>query len=230
MLHLPTNCWRRGFGRHSFAKQSTVRFKSSYVLRSPPRTAPRESPTPLVFVSAKAWDTDSEQGMTTLSSMLAEQGFTCLQTDLALPDPQTRNNSASMMKWFENELRSAVRLSMIPFPPVVFARSAGCLIAQTYISSNPATGLVLLSPPANNVEMASTHCQYGLPILPTHLAEFDFEPNFPIAVMATLARMRVLEKLNRLTRDSQVDMFTVDSLEGQQAYNNIQNWLDKLGI
>lgn len=129
-----------------------------------------------------------------------------------------------------SELRSAVRLCMIPFPPVVFARSAGCLIAQTYISSNPASGLVLISPPADNVELEGAHGQDGSPMLPNTLTEFDFEPYFPIAVMATPERMKILEGSNRLVREPEVDKLTVHDLEGQQAFNDIQNWLDKLGI
>lgn len=135
-----------------------------------------------------------------------------------------------MMKWFEDELRSAVRLCMIPFPPVVFARSAGSLIAQTYISSNPASGLVLISPPVKNAELEHIRGQDGSPLLATKLTEFDFEPYFPIAVIADPGRMRTLEKTNRLVQEPEVDKFTVDDLEGQQAFKDIQNWLDKLGI
>lgn len=40
--------------------------------------------------------------MTTLSLMLSEKGFTCLQIDLALPDPHIRSNSSSLMEWFED--------------------------------------------------------------------------------------------------------------------------------
>ncbi|KAF9452616.1 hypothetical protein P691DRAFT_803732 [Macrolepiota fuliginosa MF-IS2] len=134
------------------------------------------------------------------------------------------------MKWFEDELRSAVRLCMIPFPPVIFARSAGSLIAQTYISSNPASGLVLISPPVNNTELENLRGRDGPPLLATKLTEFDFEPYFPIAVIANPERMRILGKANRLVQEPEVDKFTVDDLEGQQAFKEVQNWLDKLGI
>ncbi|KXN89877.1 hypothetical protein AN958_04881 [Leucoagaricus sp. SymC.cos] len=228
MFHSLANCWRSNL--HPTYRPLFSRFKSTYILRSPPKSAPRECPTPLVFVSAKAWDADSERGMTMLSSMLAERGFTCLQTDLTLPDPQTRSNSSSMMKWFEDELRSAIRMCMIPFPPVLFARSAGCLVAQTYISSNPASGLFMLSPPTGNAELESLRSRDDLSMLPTRLVEFDFEPYFPIAIMATLKHMDALKKSNRLVQVQQVDKILVDDLEGQQTFDHIQNWLDKLGI
>lgn len=118
---------------------------------------------------------------------------------------------------------------MIPFPPVVFARSAGCLIAQTYISSNPASALVLVSPPVSNAELDGIKAQDGLPVLPTKLAEFDFEPHFPIAVMATPERLKAL-KDNHIVREPEVDKLVTDDLEGQLAFHTIQNWLDKLGI
>lgn len=118
---------------------------------------------------------------------------------------------------------------MIPFPPVVFARSTGCLIAQTYVSSNPASALVLVSPPISNAELDGAKAQDGLPVLPTKLAEFDFEPHFPIAVMTTPERLKAL-KDNRLIREPEVDQLVVDDLEGQSAFHAIQNWLDKLGI
>jgi len=119
---------------------------------------------------------------------------------------------------------------MISFPPVVFARSAGCLIAQTYISSNPAMGLFLLSPPLNNMEMESSRSQDGLPVLPTRLTEFNFEPFFPIAIMATSERMKHLMKSNQLARASAVHKYVVKCLQGQRAYNDVQDWLDDIGI
>jgi hypothetical protein len=128
------------------------------------------------------------------------------------------------------ELRSMFRLSTIPFPPVIFARASGCLIGQTYVSSNPASGLVLISPPGNNVELQGVMGQDNLPILPTQLSEFDFEPHFPIAVLAKPGQMRALAEFNRLVRAPEVDKLTVDDLEGQQALNAIDNWLDQLGI
>ncbi|EKM83749.1 hypothetical protein AGABI1DRAFT_66672, partial [Agaricus bisporus var. burnettii JB137-S8] len=207
-----------------------TRHRSSCIVRSPPKTAPRESPTPLVFVSAKNWDVESDKGMTVISSLLSEKGFTCLQNDLALPDPQTRADSSAMLKWFESELRSTIRLSTIPFPPVIFARASGCLIGQTYVSSNPATGLVLISPPRNNAELQGIMGHDKLPILQSQLSEFNFEPHFPIAVIAKPGQMKTLEEFNRLVRAPEVDKITVDDLEGQRALDGIHNWLDQLGV
>ena len=45
------------------------------------------------------------------------------------------------------ELASHIRLLAIPFAPVIVARAGGTLIAQTYVSSHPASALLLISPP-----------------------------------------------------------------------------------
>jgi hypothetical protein len=48
------------------------------------------------------------------------------------------------------ELRAHIRLLSIPFAPVVVSRGAGTLIAQAFVESNPASGLVLVDPPVSN--------------------------------------------------------------------------------
>ena len=121
-----------------------------------------------------------------------------------------------------SELSSVIRLATIPFPPVIFARGFASLIAQFYISSNPASGLFLISPPSSN------SASKGL--LPTPLKEFDFEPKFPISIMATRKDMDVLRTESRLGGDLGVDKIEVENLEGQEALMAIENWLDELGI
>lgn len=121
------------------------------------------------------------------------------------------------------ELRGAIRLSAIPFPPVVFAKSSACLIAQTYISSHPACGLVLISPPVSNSSVPETQ-------LPDKLPEFDFEPKFPVAIMASSEEMKTLRQSNRLARDPGVDTITLTGVQGEGACIEIERWLDELGI
>ncbi|KII94331.1 hypothetical protein PLICRDRAFT_100150 [Plicaturopsis crispa FD-325 SS-3] len=206
---------------------------TSYILRTPPRSAPREVPTPLVFLSARAWDEDSGEGMTALASMFAEKGFTCIETDFALPSSPSSPSSTSsalnadaLMQHFDDEMKSVVRLSMIPFPPVIIARSAGALVAQRYISSNPASGLILISPPASNKAAA----ERGLFPGDAPLREFDFEPKFPIAIMATPREMKMLRSEHRLGQDPGVDKIVVQATDGQEAFTKMELWLDELGI
>ncbi|KIK04234.1 hypothetical protein K443DRAFT_676002 [Laccaria amethystina LaAM-08-1] len=162
--------------------------------------------------------------MTHLSSMLAEKGFTCIQTDLGI-GKGSFTDATNLMKAYESELRSAIRLSTIPFPPVIVARSSACLIAQTYISSHPAAGLVLISPPASNDELLGSK-------LSTRLKEFDFEPAFPIAIMGTKDEIRHLKQANRLCQKdyATVDVMQLSDLDSQEAFVKLDSWLDELGI
>jgi len=105
---------------------------------------------------------------------------------------------------------------------VIFARSSACLIAQTYISSNPASGLCLISPPPSNFASKA--------FLPTPLQEFDFEPKFPIAIMASQQEMSLFKKESRLGGDFGVDKIEIENTESQEAFVAIEQWLDELGI
>ncbi|KAK7058818.1 hypothetical protein VNI00_001442 [Paramarasmius palmivorus] len=194
---------------------------SSYLIREPSKTAFRLVPTPLVFVSASKWHPlASRGGLDVFSRMYADKGYTCLDVDVSMP-PAGSNDSQSMLKHFESELQSAIRLCMIPFAPVIIARGPSCLITQQYISSHPATGLILISPPPSNDDVD---------ILSTPLPEFNFEPKFPIAVFATPQEMEALKVKNRLVRDGGVDVFTVGDTEGQETFVKIEEWLDEIGV
>lgn len=129
-----------------------------------------------------------------------------------------------MLIEYSAELSSAVRLSTIPFPPVIVARGSACLIAQTYISSNPASGMILLSPPVSNAELVE--CSK----LPTPLTEFDFEPNFPIAVIASPEEVERLRERNRICQTPNVDVISVKDMDESQTFAEIELWLDKCGM
>ncbi|TFY50509.1 hypothetical protein EVG20_g11475, partial [Dentipellis fragilis] len=166
--------------------------------------------------------------LSAISSIFVENGYTCMDIDLSFPpkDTNMRQTSQSLMKHFENELASHLRFATIsasPFPPVIISRSAGALITQTYISSNPATGLVLISPPAANTTLNST-------LLPTHLDEFDYEPRFPVALVDVCERLRMLAKTSRLGRDEEVDKLAVETFGVQAVYTKIALWLDDIGV
>jgi hypothetical protein len=152
--------------------------------------------------------------------MYSEKGYTCIDTDL-LPSGDT--NSANIMQRLESELKGVVRASFNPFPPVFFSRGAACLITQTYISSNPASGLVLISPPAFNNSLPESHLFNAVP-------EFNFEPTFPIAIVDTPQGMANLQTQNRLAKDSRVDKIVVNDVEGQDAFVKMEQWMDEIGI
>lgn len=98
---------------------------TSFLLRSPPSSAPREVPTPLVLVSSGKWDKFSQAGyvvietcdsitqslistpfgsvcsMRALAANFAERGYTTLEIDIGLPKEEDRINSQDLMHHFE---------------------------------------------------------------------------------------------------------------------------------
>lgn len=181
--------------------------------------------------------------MSAFASWYAERGYTCLEIDLG--KLEGASTSEALMSKYEagewshllinfhrrvstrrTELASHIRLLAIPFAPVIVSRAGGTLIAQTYISSYPATGLLLISPPPSNAEAPSS-------LLPTPLPEFDFEARFPCAVMCTEKEVARLAEGNRLWQDQAVDKIIVKdetAIVGQDGVVKIEQWLDDLGI
>nr|GAT49774.1 predicted protein [Mycena chlorophos] len=128
------------------------------------------------------------------------------------------------MNGFVSELKSELRMSGHGsfFPPVIIGRSAASLIVQAYISSNPVSAMLLMGDiPVTNAIVPKT-------FLPTPLDEFNFEPKFPIALLATSTQMERLVD-HRLVRAG-VQTYTTDDLDGEDAMLKIESWLDMLGI
>ncbi|KAJ2918991.1 hypothetical protein MD484_g1390, partial [Candolleomyces efflorescens] len=161
--------------------------------------------------------------MKDLSSMLNDKGFTTLETDITVSGV---SNSSELLEAYSKELRSTVTLSMTPFAPVFIARSTACLVTQKYISSYPASGIVLISPPTSNED-----AEVGGK-LPGPLQEFIYEPKFPIAILDTPDRLKELKEKNRMCREpgSFVDVVPVERLEGQPLFAAVDKWLDELGV
>ncbi|KAG2129921.1 hypothetical protein DEU56DRAFT_816233 [Suillus clintonianus] len=202
-----------------------VRHSSTFAVWNPPKQAPREVPTPLVLCSASHWDSGTRNNIPQIfATMLAEKGHTCIEVDFGLPgDGEMCSSSQDLMDRLSEELKVNLHLSGSPFPPVIFARGFASLIAQAYISSHPAQGLFLISPPPSNTSLFPS-------ILPTPLGEFDYELKFPVAVMACPTEMVQLRKHSRLGQDELVDLIEIDNLEGRDAFLRIEQWLDELGI
>lgn len=100
---------------------------------------------------------------------------------------------------------------------MLFARSRAAVIAQSYISSHPASAMILMGDiPATNAEIG--------------LEEFNFEPRFPIALLTTARKMEQLRETNRLAQDPQVELLTTEDLASTDAFLKITDWLDDLGI
>ncbi|KAG1826122.1 uncharacterized protein BJ212DRAFT_1260035 [Suillus subaureus] len=198
-----------------------VRRSSTFTVRNPSEHAPREVPTPLVLCSASHWDLGTRNNIPqSFASMLAEKGHTCIEVDFG---PPGESEKSAYYILSASELKVNLHLSGSAFPPVIFARGFASLIAQTYVSSHPAQGLFLISPPLSNASLFPS-------VLPTPLGEFDYELEFPVAVMARPTEMDQLRKYSRLGQNELVDLIERDNLEGHDAFMRIEQWLDELGI
>lgn len=186
-----------------------------------------------MFLSATEWDKtapigDDTGGFTAWSAMYSSRGYTSIEIDLKPPTPMPAT-SEELMKHFVDgqfltflplpkqlrltslllsvktftELSQQVRLTGIPFPPVIHSRSYTSLIAQAYISDHPCHGLFLLSPPAPSANTGAYEPDEApTGMLPTALPEFNYEPYFHIGVMLTSEDVeKGFEKLSRLGRD-----------------------------
>lgn len=94
------------------------------------------------------------------------------------------------------ELKKQLRQSSSPFPPLLFAYGLNTLIAQTYVSSHPLSGLVLVHPPLSIADASKSRKD----LLKGQHQEFDYEPFFPIAILGNRKRAEELEQ-HRLRRD-----------------------------
>jgi hypothetical protein len=144
----------------------------------------------------------------------------------------------------------------IPFAPVIIARAGGTLFAQSFVESNPASGLVLIAPPPSNEAVASQPST-SPPLLPTPLPEFTYEPLFPLAILGTSSQLATLQENHRLfsaapTKNAapernrllgaltgrrgrgRWDVDTIEvpehGLDGQEAFVGIEQWLDSVGV
>ena len=144
-----------------------------FLIRRPSPAATRESPTPLVFLRAALPVSSAAEATqdpwADWSSMLAEKGWTGYEIDLE-STPSSSSSSKDSILAQAAELRSQIRLMAIPFPPVLLASGPACLVAQAYVEDNPASGLVMLHPPPDDVVK-----QEGL--------EFRYEPHFPVLLL-----------------------------------------------
>ena len=102
--------------------------------------------------------------------MLAEKGWTGYEIDLESSSSSSSSSSKDTILAQAAELRSQIRLMAIPFPPVLLASGPACLVAQAYVEDNPASGLVMLHPPPDDVVK-----QEGV--------EFRYEPHFPVLLL-----------------------------------------------
>ena len=84
--------------------------------------------------------------------------------------------------------------------------------------------MVLISPPVSNKSLEENN------MIPTPLDEFNYEPSFPIAIIASPREVEHLRQSNRICQGENVDIMSIDAVNDQQTFSELENWLDKLGI
>lgn len=172
-------------GKLSFAnlQGSFIRFKSTVTHHAASTDAQREVPTPLVLLSASKWSGQPEAKVSLKSfiSQFTRNGWNVASIDV---DPKLEaDTSQGILASLESELALQMRESGAsgggsPFPPLMIAKGLDTLIAESYISSHPLSGLVLLNPP-----LTPAHARGQCPDqLPTSMEPFNYEIRSPCKV------------------------------------------------
>ncbi|SPO31260.1 uncharacterized protein UTRI_05931_B [Ustilago trichophora] len=173
------------------ASRMNRRFKSTLKVVPASSSAEREVPTPILFLTASKW-TSSAPAAEAFSEWIehfSDQGYQSLLLDLDPDQPlSSLNDSTQLMELFEKDAIDTLRQAgqTPPFPPIMISKGPASLVAQTYVSSRPLTALQLIDPPINNQYLRKDHPE----LLPTELAEFDFEATFPVRVVWSQAELQ----------------------------------------
>ncbi len=134
--------------------------------------------------------------------MFAEKGYTAVEINIAAPThppspPSSSSTSHGPFSSMTSLLASQIRLLAIPFPPILVGEGMTCLLTQSYVSDNPASGLVMLNPPPDtDIRINAEREREGGWEWPT----FNYEPRFPILVLADEGRMKGLKEGSRVAR------------------------------
>ena len=171
----------------AFRAVGGVRLQSTLKAVAPAHDAPREVPTPLLFLSVKRWAgstiekyvfTDSQYGP--MIDKFRKAGLASLLLDIDVPE-------AKGIEDLEEEIKRCLRspppnVGSSPFPPVLIARHASCILAEVYASSNPLSALQLVDPPLT-LHHATQRFPEAFPSEPD--VELNFEAHFPVRVTWT---------------------------------------------
>lgn len=173
------------------ASRMSRRFKSTLKIIPASSSAEREVPTPILFLIASKWTSSApaSEAFAEWIQHFSSQGYSSLLLDLD-PDQPTAEikDSAQLMEVFEKDAIETMQQAgqTPPFPPVMISSGPASLIAQTYVSSRPLTALQLIDPPINNKYLRKDRPE----LLPSDLAEFDFEATFPVRVVWSQAELQ----------------------------------------
>lgn len=114
---------------------------------------------------------------------------------------------------------------------MLFASRASSLLAETYVSSHPLSGLCLVSP----LSAPSAHA--SLPsAFPSPLDDFNYEPGFPIAVVApqgdAAGAHRLVDEFGPQEGEDE-DEAIVQRITGgldDAGWDKVMQWMDQNGL
>ncbi|GAA5835630.1 hypothetical protein JCM11251_002982 [Rhodosporidiobolus azoricus] len=191
----------------------------------------RELALPLAFVSVKGWDKEGLLGWESWTKAFSQKGYSSLLCEVDPMHAVARLGSPSLiLAALEREL---VRLLQdpahsSPFPPLLFTHGPSSLLAETYVSSHPLSGLCLVSPtPASSAHAILPH------MFQPPLDEFNYEPGFPIAVVDQGGRTAKEHRLAREFAEEEDDealVRIIDARRDDQGWQEVQDWMDENGL
>ncbi|GAA6002465.1 hypothetical protein JCM10207_001135 [Rhodosporidiobolus poonsookiae] len=210
--------------RHGLRRLSSVR-----VVRS---CADRELAQPLAFLSVQGWPQSQLADWEDWATRFSKEGYSSLLLNL---DPAAAlNNSDSSSALLAELEREMVRLlrdpaNSSPFPPLLFASQASSLVAETYVSSHPLSGLCLVEPtpaPVAHEQLPS--------VFSSLVDDFNYEPGFPIAVVGAerstdRQEHRLLKEFEEEDGEGLVQRVVWGS-NATHGWSRLRDWMDENGF
>lgn len=163
-----------------------ARLKSTLTTIKPSPDAPRQVPTPILFLAAQAFQ-EGAQAKHLYAAFIkhfSAQGYESIVIDLDPEEVKGKTTSKDILDAYEKDMSSLLRTAS-PFPPVLFTGYLSSLIAEQYASSHPLSSLLLLDPPLSSARAHKAHQA----LLPTPFEEYNFEPRFPCRVIWSAREM-----------------------------------------
>ncbi|PWN31806.1 uncharacterized protein FA14DRAFT_169278 [Meira miltonrushii] len=201
----------RSISQRSPLLPSLKRYISTVTQYSSSPSATREVPTPLVLLSVPKWESGQE-GKTTFKAFInhfTKQGWnvSCIDLDPVVKEDSKVQESSEILTGLESELSQQMRIisrGSGPFPPMLVSYGLSTLVAEQYVSSHPLSALALLNPPISPSHAHKSHPD----IFPNDLAQFTYEPTFPILIARTTTNVKEI---------SYWDMHRIEEMQEEEA-------------
>ncbi|KAJ2961707.1 hypothetical protein NQZ79_g3055 [Umbelopsis isabellina] len=195
--------------------------------------ASRKLPTPLVLLEGLGTPKDAWKG--TWQEKFSELGYTSTAVYLRAETTGMEQSLGDVVRALSKDLAKCIKKDLSFFPPVIIANGVCTNVAERYIESHPATGLVLVEPAT-----AEKIAQMALQELPSSnyaMDECTYEPQFPILLIhdnqetSMPHRLQADPNVDRVALDSGVNPNDyIDGKAWKDAYQSTVDWLDEMGM